>query len=192
MVRPAMSRTLNVNRDAFSSGQIGSKIWLCEELEKVYSQINCLGIYGGWYGITHFLLKVRGNIQIDRCVSLDLDPKCQPVADMINELWVWQDWQFKAFTEDCSKSTVLLRDIDLVINTSTEHFDSMDWWNNIPKGTAVALQGNNMPHEDHHIHSSCLRDFMETYPLSESSYSGEKEFVYPDWRFTRFMVIGTK
>ena len=25
---------MNVNKDAFSSGQVGSKIWLCEELEK--------------------------------------------------------------------------------------------------------------------------------------------------------------
>jgi len=183
---------MEINPDAFSSGQIGSKIWLCEELEKIYTQIDYLGIYGGWYGITHFLLKVRGNIQIDRCVSLDMDPTCQPVADMINENWVWQDWQFKAFTEDCNKSITSLRNMDMIINTSTEHFDNMDWWNNIPKGTAVVLQGNNMPHEDHHVHSSCLEDFVKMYPVRQLMYSGEKAFVYPNWSFTRFMIIGEK
>lgn len=186
------NQILNVDRDAFGSGQIGSKIWLCEELEKLYSAVDLLAIYGGWYGVTHFLLKTRGIMQIEKCVSLDLDPACQPVADMINEHWVWQDWQFKAFTEDCSKAITCLRQPDMIINTSTEHFETMDWWNNIPKGTVVVLQGNNMSHEDHHIHSSCLQDFIDQYPLSELDYSGEREFVYPTWAFTRFMTIGKK
>jgi len=111
---------------------------------------------------------------------------------MINENWVWQDWKFKAFTEDCNKSITSLRDIDLIINTSTEHFDSMDWWDNIPKGKPVVLQGNDMPHEDHHVYSSCLDDFIKMYPMSSLDYSGEKEFIYPDWRFKRFMIIGEK
>jgi hypothetical protein len=108
---------------------------------------------------------------------------------MINEYWVWQEWKFKAITGDAG---IVIPTGDLVINTSTEHFDTMDWWNNIPKGTVVVLQGNDMPHEDHHVHSSCLQDFLATYPVSELEYSGEKEFVYPDWRFKRFMLIGTK
>jgi len=184
--------TLGFNKDAFSSGQIGSKIWLCEEMERLYSQINLLAIYGGWYGVTAFLLKARGNIQIDKIVSLDVDPDCQPIADAINEYWVWQDWQVKAYTEDCNKSWPLLRRADVIINTSTEHFETMDWWDNIPKDTVVVLQGNDMPHEDHHVHSSCLHDFLAMYPVSELEYSGEKEFIYPDWRFKRFMLIGTK
>ena len=183
---------MNINPDAFSSGQIGSKIWLCEELEKIYEHIDLLAIYGGWYGILPFMLKVRNNIKIDKIVSLDSDPDCQPVADAINENWVWQDWQFKAFTEDCNKSFTSLRNPDFIINTSTEHFETMDWWDRIPQGTAVALQGNNMIHEDHHVYSSCLEDFMKTYPLKSVLYSGEKEFVYPDWCFTRFMIIGEK
>lgn len=180
------------DKDAFSSGQIGSKIWLCEEMERLYSHINLLAIYGGWYGLTAFLLKARNNIQIDKIVSLDLDPSCQPIADMINEYWVWQNWEVKAYTEDCNKSLSILRQADVIINTSTEHFDSMDWWNNIPKGTVVALQGNNMIHEDHCVHSTSLHEFLARYPVRELEYSGEKEFVYPDWRFTRYMLIGTK
>ena len=30
----------NVDRDAFSSGQVGSKLWLCEELEKIFDRID--------------------------------------------------------------------------------------------------------------------------------------------------------
>ena len=185
-----MNQILNVDRDAFSSGQIGSKIWLCEELERLGWRSCLTYIYGGWYGVTAFLLLSIGKFIVDKIRSLDIDPRCESVADMINENWVWQDWKFKAFTQDCNNYEDQYG--DLVINTSTEHFDSMDWFDRIPKGTRVVLQGNNMPHEDHHIHSSCLQDFIDQYPLSELDYSGEREFVYPTWAFTRFMIIGKK
>jgi len=187
-----MSQILSVDKDAFSSGQIGSKLWLCEELEKLYDKIDLLAIYGGWYGTTAFMLKVRDKIEISRIVSLDVDPQCQPVADMINEYWVWQDWTFKAHTEDCNKAITSLRQPDVIINTSTEHFESYDWWKFIPKGTVVVLQGNNMPHEDHHVHSKTLEDFTKQFPVTEQLYTGQKEFVYPNWQFTRYMLIGIK
>lgn len=192
MELPAMSQTLNVDKDAFSSGQIGSKIWLCEKLENLFDSIDNIWIYGGWYGITAFLLKSRDNINIGKIRSYDIDPACESVADMINENWVIDDWKFKASTQDCNVLDLDWNGPDLVINTSTEHFESLDWWNNIPKGTVVALQGNNMIHDDHHVHSSCLNEFVARFPVTEMLYAGEKQFVYPDWRFTRYMLIGVK
>ena len=179
-----------IDKDAFSSGQIGSKMWLCEELEKLQWQSSLTYIYGGWYGITAFLLLSRGKFNVNKIRSLDLDPSCQPVADMINELWVWQDWKFKAFTQDCNNYEGQFG--DLIINTSTEHFESMEWFNRIPKGTRVVLQGNNMPHNDHYNTTNSIEQFKKAYPLMEYAFEGSKEFVYPDWSFTRFMVIGTK
>ena len=49
-----------------------------------------------------------------------------------------------------------------------------------------------MPHDDHHVHSETLKDFKNLYLLSDYMFEGEKEFVYPNWSFTRYMVIGTK
>lgn len=177
-----------IDTDAFSSGQIGSKIWLCEELESLNWHSGLTHIYGGWYGITAFLLLSRGKFKVDKIRSLDIDPHCQEVADMVNENWVWQEWRFKAFTQDCNNHKGQYG--DLIINTSTEHFETMDWFNNIPKGTRVVLQGNNMPHDDHIVHTTNLEEFKKQYPLDYIDYSGEKEFVYPDWKFTRFMLIG--
>jgi hypothetical protein len=188
----ATSQILNVDKDAFSSGQIGSKIWLCEELEKLVESIDTIWIYGGWYATTAFLLNSRGNIGIGKIRSYDIDPKCAEVADMINENWVYRNWKFKAETQDCN--TLELGDTgpDLVINTSTEHFKSMDWWDNIPEGTMVILQGNNMPHDDHHVHSTSVDEFVAQFSVTDVLYKGQKEFVYPDWRFTRYMLIGIK
>lgn len=187
-----MSQIFSVDKDAFSSGQIGSKLWLCEELERLFNSIDVAWIYGGWYGITAFLLRTRGQLQIGSIRSYDIDPYCEPVADMINENWVYQDWQFKAHTEDCNKIDIKSSTPDLVINTSTEHFNSFDWWHKIPSGTVVAVQGNNMPHTDHFIHTTSLEQFSKEFNFSEILYKGEKEFEYPTWKFTRYMIIGIK
>jgi hypothetical protein len=188
----ATSQILNVNKDAFSSGQIGSKIWLCEELEKLFDSIDSIWIYGGWYGVSAFLLLSRNNIEIEYIRSYDIDPACAEVADMINENWVYQNWKFKAKTQDCNELEIDWTGPDLIINTSTEHFENMDWWNNIPPGTTVALQGNNMIHDDHHIHSTSLKEFTAQFPITDTLYAGKKQFVYPDWKFTRYMLIGIK
>jgi hypothetical protein len=179
-----------VNKDAFSSGQIGSKLWLCEELEDLGWSSNTTHIYGGWYGITAFLLLSRGKFTVNHIKSFDADIECEAVADMINANWIYQGWKFKAYTQDCDNLIDPAR--DLVINTSTEHFDSMNWFHNISAGTRVILQGNNMPHDDHVVHSNSLSSFVNHYPLSEYNYSGSKTFKYETWGFTRYMVIGTK
>ena len=82
---------------------------------------------------------------------------------------------------------------DLIINTATEHFPSMAWWNNIPSGKRVILQGNNMVHEGEEVTiSTSLDDFKQRFPLTEYEYAGEIEFNYNTWGFTRYMVIGIK
>lgn len=180
----------SIDKDAFSSGQVGSKIWLCEELEKLNWESNITYIYGGWHGILGFLLLSRGKFNVNKIRSLDIDPSCESIADMINENWVWQDWRFKAFTQDCNSYEGQYG--DLIINTSTEHFESMDWFDKIPKGTRVILQGNNMPHSEHVVHTETLEDFKKQYQLNNIVFEGKKEFEYPTWSFTRFMLIGFK
>ena len=181
-----------IDADAFSSGQIASKIWLCEELEKLFDHIDEVWIYGGWYGVTAFLLKSRNNISITKIKSYDADPSCESIADLINENWVWQNWSFKSYTQDCNQIFPEQNKPDLIINTSTEHFQSLNWYNNIPKGTVVVLQSNNMPHADHFNVCSSLEDFQLRYPVTHTFYIGQKDFVYPEWNFSRFMLIGTK
>lgn len=179
-----------INKDAFSNGQVDSKLWLCQELEKLKWSSDLTHIYAGWYGILSFLLLSRENFKVGRIESFDLDPTCEPIADMINENWVIKEWKFKAFTLDCNQG--VRGAPDLIINTSTEHFDSMEWFDRIRPGTRVILQGNNMPHDDHFIDSASLEDFITHYPLSEIAYQGSLDFAYPEWSFTRYMIIGVK
>lgn len=175
--------------DSFSNGQIDSKLWLCRELENLGWESNLTHIYGGWYGVLAFLLLTREKFKVNRIQSFDIDPECESIADIINNNYVIKDWKFKAQTIDCN---TLFSNADLIINTASEHFDSMDWFNNIKSGTRVIIQGNDMDHDDHVVHSETLEQFKEQYPLSEIDYQGEIEFIYPDWSFHRYMVIGKK
>lgn len=181
---------ISLNQDAFSSGQVSSKLWLIQQLEDQFDSIDSIIIYGGWYAVTAFLILTRDNLKVNKIKSYDVDPACEPIADMINENYVWQNWKFKAYTADCNK--MKYEPADLIINTSTEHFDSNTWFDNIPQGTLVALQGNNMIHDDHHSNFKSLSQFKKTYNLQNYLYVGEREFTYPDWSFTRYMTIGTK
>jgi len=178
------------NPDAFSNGQIDSKLWLCRELESLGWISDYTHIYGGWYGILAFLLLSREKFCVGRIESFDIDPACESIADMINENWVIKEWRFKAFTLDCSKG--VRGNPDLIINTSSEHFNSMEWFDNIRSGTRVIIQGNNMPHDEHIVNTKTLEDFLTLYPLSQIVYKGSLDFTYPNWKFTRFMIIGVK
>jgi hypothetical protein len=178
-----------LNKDSFSNGQIDSKLWLCRELENLGWESDLTHIYGGWYGVLAFLLLTREKFVVNRINSFDIDPECESMADMINNNYVFKEWKFKAHTADCN---TMISNADLIINTSSEHFETMDWFDNIKSGTRVIIQGNDMDHDDHVVHSDTLEKFIEQYPLSEINYQGELEFVYPDWNFRRYMLIGKK
>jgi hypothetical protein len=186
-----------LDKDAFSSGQVLSKLWLAEELEKVVVYNNlpqplsilCLG---GWYGITNFILQLRSNINIEKFRSIDIDPIACENADLVNNAWVWQSWQFKAICDNVNTFSYSLCEFNTIINTSIEHIESHQWFDQIPAGSLAVLQSNNMAHDDHcHNHVS-LEDFKSEFDISQELFAGEKLFEYPEWSFKRFMVIGIK
>lgn len=204
------SATLAFSRDAFSSGQVGSKIWLIQLLERLISAhapsmglsgAQTIWILGGWEGVLGFLLLARAGLEssllIQSVRSFDLDPKATERANVLCENWVWREWMFRAFTVDCN-------DLDygssewgtaptLVINTSVEHFGaSREWFDRIPAGTIVALQASDFSHDgaDHLIHNES--DLAKQYPMTREWFRGSMKFDYGNWSFHRLMTIGVK
>lgn len=188
---------INVDHDAFSSGQIGSKLWMCEELEKLrVLEKQKIWILGGWHGMSAFLLLSRNRFPVSSIRSFDIDPAAEKIANTLLEYWVWKQWTFRAFTADCNH---LVYDDErygmsptMVINTSTEHFSSRRWYDAIPPGTLTVLQSNNMPHRDHHSCYDSLDGFSEDFPMRECLFKGKLDFSYPTWGFSRYMIIGYK
>ena len=188
---------MNIDTDAFSTGQILSKLWLAENLERVIDyqdileSLNIL-VIGGWYGMLNFILRSRNNLRINSVRNIDIDQSACDIADIINKSWVWKDWQFKSLCQDANTFQYTKENFNLIINTSVEHFQERNWFNNIPKGTLTVLQSNNMTHDTHCNNHDSLESFMNDFQLSDVYYSGEKLFEYPDWKFTRYMIIGIK
>lgn len=196
-VRKPKQPNMQFDKDAFASGQVISKLWLIDVLERTIDlqglnkELKILTL-GGWYGILHFMLRCRKNLKIESYRSLDIDESACEIADVINETWVWQNWKFKSIVDDANTYTYDISDHNTVINTSVEHMESRQWFENIPYGALVILQSNDMPHDDHSSNHSTLEDFVSDFKVSELFYSGQKLFQYDDANFKRFMIIGKK
>lgn len=183
-----MNKTVRLETDAFSAGQVESKIWAAEELERIAAHIHILRItiLGGWYGLLHFILKVRGRQMIEWCRSYDLDPMACSVANVINNTWEINEWEFKSYPQDAN--TIAYGETNCIINTATEHFTSNQWFNNINDGVLCVLQGNDLELEDHVQRPTSLEHFKQMFPLQVILFEGEKKFN----EYTRYMIIGHK
>ena len=187
-------------RVGFSSGQVGSKIWLCDELEKVVDKEDkTIWIYGGWIGLLSFLLFVRSHIKINLIRSFDVNEESSKFADLVNNLWEWDQWKFKAFATNINSLDPQQPDAwsspvpSIIINTATEHVTDKSWWKSIPLNTLVVLQSNNMKHPEHVEIVDSVEELESLYPMGKVLYSGELSFDYGnDSSFTRYMLIGHK
>lgn len=175
---------------AFSHGQIESKIWLCTELEKFIPTRAKIALLGGWYGIISLLLFSRCQSSIDYIRSYDLDPNVESIADKINNAWVYDKWKFKAITADAN--SLDLSEFDVVINTSSEHIIDRSWFDKLTT-QLIVIQGTDQIHDDNDPHDYVfdLGQLKSNYPML-NFYEGQREFVYPDKTFNRYMLIGRK
>lgn len=184
-----------LDSDAFTSGQIESKIWLAENLEQAIDHYNIANplrilLIGGWYGLANIIIRVRNKLPVLHIRSIDIDEAACENADKLNEYWVSKNWQFKSIVADANKFDY--SNYDCIINTVVEHIEINDWFERIPQGVLVALQSNNMVHKDHvNIHAK-LSDFDQNYPLTNTFFLKSKDIRYPEWSFKRFMKIGVK
>jgi hypothetical protein len=94
-----------VDLDAWSHGQIRSKLWLANELEPLCQNKENLTIWllGGWYGQLAFILSVREKLSINRIISFDISPEAEAIAEKINNTWHYEDWQFKPIQQDINE-----------------------------------------------------------------------------------------
>lgn len=192
------------DKDAFSRGQVKSKKWLVDELEKLDVDLGTVFLCAGWYATLAAML-FESRCKIKKIRSFDIDENCLAIADIVNKKYIQEDWKFKASILDihkitypltyttarADKSTVdLIDDPDTIINTSCEHIENFkEWYDNIPAGKLVILQTNDYFEVDDHINcSKSLKHFGRDTPMQTVLYEGELEL--PD--YTRFMRIGYK
>lgn len=191
-------------RDLFSKGQMESKRWLVNELEKINKPLGTVFLCAGWYGsLAAFLFE--SNLDIEKIRSFDIDDSCASIAETFNRTKTMDGWKFKASTLDILKmdypttyttyrsngtSLELTEMPTTIINTSCEHiFNFSDWYNNIPVGTLVVLQTNDFFDLPEHVNCCIdLDDFSKMTPMHTILYQGSIDLP----KYTRYMRIGVK
>ena len=173
--------------DAFWRGQMRSKEWLIEELRKHKGNTKMwptIDIHGGWVGTLSSMLFQSG-MYINHINSIDIDPECEPIARLMNQLEL-QSGKFNAVTADMC---TFRSDADIIINTSCEHItqDQYDLWlTGHPYNSLLVLQSNNYDIPEHVRIAKDLEEFKQQCHLETILYAGELDLPM----YKRFMIIG--
>lgn len=176
---------------SFAHGPIESKIWLCDVLRNVVdSKVKNVFILGSWNGVLPLLMYATKSAEFDRVHLVDLNEVHQIHAQYICDVLECTD-SLRILVEN-AETVVYPEGELLVINTSTDNMPAGAWFDNIPTGTIVALQGRTGGHVDCVQQYNSLVEFDDAHPMSETYFTGEKVFNYPDHSYTRFMKIGKK
>lgn len=178
--------------DAFWDGQVHSKIWLSQALNEHYDNPlpSNIYIFGGWLGVLANILFQNSKFYIDTIYNIDLDPWCEPNSTKLNETYYSME-RYQAETVDMSEY-VYNDTADIVINTSTEHVsqETYDiWYDNIPAGSLVVIQGNDFFSCDEHVRcSNDLDEFISMNRVIDPLFVGQLKTTM----YTRFMCIFRK
>jgi len=171
--------------DAFWSGQLKSKEWLIDNLDKHVHSASSVEICAGWVGTLASML-FQSNIPITHITSYDIDPTCKPIAETMNKQEEMQG-RFRASVVDISQPMHLSADI--IINTSCEHLTQEQydrWLTYTPKDSLLVLQSNNYKIEEHIRTADSLAEFIEQSHI-DVLWAGELELPL----YTRWMIIGS-
>lgn len=184
---------------AFSHGQIHSKLWLCEEIEKLITKPCNVAILGCWYNVLGFMLLSRNQKLYQHIHGIELNNESFSTANKICDAWMINDDQkIKNFNMNVNEFNY--SNYDIIINTSVEDITLNVWFDRIPNNKLVCLQTNNLtplqvskyknweilnPNHD-------METFKKKYHLNEILFEGVQEFDYGDLKYNRYMIIGKK
>lgn len=183
--------------NAFSHGQVKSKIWLCEELEKYLQDNTRIVVLGCWYNTTAFMLFTRNKYDYNKIDGIDFNPENVSIADKINDAWKIEN-KLDSYFADANNT--FYQNYDVVICSSVEDIKENQWYHRIPNGHLVCLQSLNLTNKQIKKYSNWnilnpvknLTEFKTKYPLQKILYEGSKKFDYDDLKYTRHMLIGIK
>ena len=173
--------------ESFWGGQLKSKTWLIETLERTNKLTNAkIVIHGGWNGVLASML-FNSDIGTSIITSVDIDPACEETARTINKRQEMEG-RFRAVTADMCDYEYDEHP-DIIINTSCEHITQAQynkWLQNIPKGCKIVLQSNDYWALNEHI--NCSKDLADFERKSKLNISRSAELELP--KYKRFMIIG--
>ena len=184
-----------INFDAFSHGQIQSKMWLCKELEPYVPNKSSVYILGSWYNTLGFMMLVRNPDKYQFITGIDIDPEAKLVGDKLCEGWMMRNAvRLKNITHDVN--TFNCQGYNVVINCSVEHIEGTNWFSQIGHGTLVCFQSSNITTPEYpwfiKTPSPTLDSFTEKFPLTTTYFRDTLKLEYENFSYDRHMIIGIK
>lgn len=176
---------------AFSHGQIVSKQWLLDNIEKYLVDNSKIVILGGWYNILGLLLLTRYSYKIKSIVNLDKDESAIQIANKICDAYISSG----LVQNVVSDSTYLNNyEYNIVINCSPEHMIHNEWFYKIKPNTTIILQSSNIIDKTDPWYcinpNPTLTDFKNKYVMNYL-FEDTLDITYPTFSYKRFMLIGT-
>lgn len=183
--------------NAFSHGQVLSKIWLCEELEKYMQDKTRIVVLGCWYNLTAFILFSRNHEAYAKIDGIDLNIENVGLSDKINNAWKIEN-KLDSYFADVNNT--FYQNYDVVICSSVEDIKGNQWFERIPNGHLVCLQTLNLTEKQTKKYDNwnivnptkTLKEFKTKYPLQKILYEGSRKFDYDHLKYNRHMLIGIK
>lgn len=183
---------------SFSHGQIQSKLWLCQELEKFVKSNSNIVILGSWYNVLGFMMLAR-NQNYESITGIDCNHISIEISNKICDAWMINEDQ-KIRNEHKDVNEVSFTSYDTIICTSVEDIESEFWYEKVPKEKLICLQAINLDPDQARKYPDwviknpipSLVDFKKKFPMSQTLFEGQKEFDYGDLKYTRYMLIGIK
>ena len=143
---------------SYTDDLVISKIWLAHELNKILNEqgidsVPVAYVLGSWYGNQSTILRKMG-VPIDTIVDVEKNKKWLKQGQHIQQAMGIAG--VKSMAADANRIDFRrLSDPGVVINTSTNDMPDHGWFDHIPEGTIVALQGRDQepPGAEHNYKS---------------------------------------
>jgi hypothetical protein len=177
---------------SYTPDLVFSKLWLARELKSILEQqsidsVPVAYILGSWYSNLSTILR-RTGVPIDRIVDVEQRGEWLRTGQQLQ-----QDMNISGVQHMQADANELdyrqLEQPGLVINTSINDIADHGWFDNIPDGTLVIIQGRDAVEENAY---RSPEDLLQQYPLESVLYSGTWNLEDPETPYQRSMVIGIK
>ena len=186
--------------ESFRHGLVVSKIWLCEELEKVFSKLDyknpTVHTLASWNNMLSFMMIVRKPNYYKEFFGYDIDENAIAIAKKICDTWMFESPNVTNSIKNINDNEYIIGDELVFINTSVDQIDGTIWYDKIPKGSLVCLQTTDLDIVEHPWYIKTITktedQFKEKFPMSNLLFLNTKNINYSSWGYNRLMMIGVK
>lgn len=174
---------------SFTRDLTASKVWLLQKLAKIAPRVTTAYILGSWFGNLSLYMHLMPLVQAKKIINVDINPAWLTQSrKMLRHIGADNAQHMLSDANDLDYRQ--LDDSSVVINTSLNNIPGMNWFDSIPTGTLVVLQGRD--HDSENAPFESTEQILQRYPLSQVLYQGSLDLQDPETAYTRFMVIGRK